>query len=111
MFSIIRKAGSRFDPEPGKPDASQTIWQVVLDLTNKRYVFESTTRPGIVWVNFDEISFTEGLKVLKLDLVSKLMLEGGLAGNVSHSFHDVGETATCSSNRHASSGVCCEKTG
>ena len=95
MFSIIRNAAQPFrTPEPGKPDASQTIWQVVLDLTNKRYVFESTTRPGIVWVNFDEVSFSEGSKVLKLDLVSRLMLEGGLAGNVSHNFHDAGEATT-----------------
>lgn len=92
MFSIIRNAAQPFrTPEPGKPDASQTIWQVVLDLTNKRYVFESTTRPGMVWVDFDELSFNEGTKTLRLDLVSRLALEGGLAGNVSHKFTDVGE--------------------
>lgn len=95
MFSMIRNAAQPFrTPEPGKPDASQTIWQVVLDLTNKRYVFESTTRPNIVWVDFDEISFAEGSKVLKLDLVGQLALEGGLAGNVSHKFTDVGEEAS-----------------
>lgn len=92
MFSIIRNAAQPFrTPEPGKPDASQTIWQVVLDLTNRRYVFESTTRPGTVWVDFDDLSFTEGTKSLRLDLVSRLALEGGLAGNVSHKFTDVGE--------------------
>lgn len=92
MFSIIRNAAQPFrTPEPGKPDASQTIWQVVLDLTNKRYVFESTTRPGIVWVDLDEMSFNHESKVLKLDLVSRLALEGGLAGNVSHNFADPGE--------------------
>lgn len=95
MFSIIRNAAQPFRaPEPGKPDASQTIWQVVLDLTNRRYVFESTTRPGMVWIDLDELSFTEGSKSLRLDLVSRLALEGGLAGNVSHSFTDVGELAT-----------------
>ncbi|MGZ0712192.1 linear amide C-N hydrolase (plasmid) [Coraliomargarita sp. W4R53] len=94
MFSIIRNAAQPFrTPEPGKPDASQTIWQVVLDLTNKRYVFESTTRPGMVWIDLDELSFNKETKVLKLDLVSRLMLEGGLAGNVSHKFSDVGATA------------------
>ena len=92
MFSIIRNAAQPFrTPEPGKPDASQTIWQVVLDLTNKRYAFESTTRPNIVWVDLDDMSFNEGTKVLKLDLVGRLALEGGLAGNVSHHFKDVGE--------------------
>jgi len=92
MFSIIRNAAQPFrTPEPGKPDASQTIWQVVLDLTNKRYTFESTTRPNIVWVDFDKVSFTEGTKVLKLDLVGRLALEGGLTGDASHKFTDPGE--------------------
>ena len=91
MFSIIRNAAQPFrTPEPGKPDASQTIWQVVLDLTNRRYAFESTTRPNIVWVDLDELSFNEGTKVLKLDLVSRMALEDGLAGNASHQFKDVG---------------------
>lgn len=92
MFSIMRNTAQPFRaPEPGKPDASQTIWQVVLDLTNRRYVFESTTRPGVVWVDLNEVSFNEGRKSLRLDLVSRLALEGGLAGNVSHKFTDVGE--------------------
>lgn len=91
MFSIIRNAAQPFrTPDKGKPDASQTIWQVVLDATNKRYAFESTTRPNIVWVDFDKLSFEEGTQELKLDLVSKLALEGGLAGDVSHKFKHVG---------------------
>lgn len=93
MFSIIRNAAQPFrTPEPGKPDASQTIWQVVLDLTNKRYVFEATNRPSIVWVDLADLSFKEGSKILRLDLVSKLALEGGLSGNVSHKFEDAGDT-------------------
>ncbi len=92
MFSIIRNAAQPFrTPEPGKPDASQTIWQVVLDLTNKRYVFSSTNRPNIVWVDFEKMSFKEGTEILKLDLISKLSLEGGLAGDCSHKFEAVGE--------------------
>lgn len=92
MFSIIRNTAQPFrTPEPGKPDASQTIWQVVADLTNKRYAFESTTRPNIVWVDFDKMSFNEGTDILKLDLISKLALEGGLAGDCSHKFEAVGD--------------------
>jgi len=92
MFSIIRNAAQPFrTPEPGKPDASQTIWQVVADMTNKRYAFESTTRPNIVWIDFEKLSFAEGSDVLKLDLVGKLSLEGGLAGDVSHKFQNPGE--------------------
>ncbi len=87
MFSIIRNAAQPFrTPEPGKPDASQTIWQVVLDLTNRRYVFESTTRPNIVWVDFDDMDFAESSGTSKLDLVGRMALEGGLAGNVTDDF-------------------------
>lgn len=91
MFSVIRNAAQPFRiPDPGKPDASQTIWQVVLDLTNKRYVFESTTRPNIVWVDLDELDLKEGSPQLKLELTSKLALEGGIAGNVAGDFEDHG---------------------
>ncbi|MFJ3394743.1 linear amide C-N hydrolase [Leifsonia aquatica] len=91
MFSVIRNAAQPFrTPDPGKPDASQTIWQVVADLTNKRYVFESTTRPNTVWVDFADLDFSEGSAQLKLDLQGKLALEGGIAGNVSRHFEDDG---------------------
>lgn len=90
MFSIIRNAAQPFrTPEPGKPDASQTIWQVVLDLTNKRYVFESTTRPNVVWVDFADMDFSEGSDTCRLDLVSRMALEGGLAGDVTAEFREV----------------------
>lgn len=91
MFSVIRNAAQPFRvPDPGKPDASQTIWQTVSDLTNKRFVFESTTRPNIVWVDLDKLDFSEGSPQLKLDLTGELSLQGGLAGNVSTKFEDKG---------------------
>ena len=91
MFSVIRNAAQPFRiPDPGKPDASQTIWQTVSDLTNKRFVYESTTRPNVVWVDLDDLDFSEGSPQLKLDLQSKLSLEGGIAGNVSSQFEDKG---------------------
>lgn len=92
MFSVIRNAAQPFrTPDPGKPDASQTIWQSVADLTNRRYVYESTTRPNIVWVELDKLDFSEGSPQLKLDLVSRLALEHGLTGNVSEKFEDHGK--------------------
>jgi penicillin V acylase-like amidase (Ntn superfamily) len=91
MFSVIRNTAQPFrTPDPGKPDASQTIWQVVADLTDKRYIFESTTRPNIVWVDLADLDFAEGSGERKLDLLGKLSLEGGLAGNVSAHFADEG---------------------
>ncbi|MEE3851372.1 linear amide C-N hydrolase [Gordonia sp. LSe1-13] len=91
MFSVIRNAAQPFRlPDAGKPDASQTIWQTVTDLTNKRYVFESTTRPNIVWTDLADLDFAEGSPQLKLDLQSTLSIEGGIAGNVSNQFQDHG---------------------
>jgi choloylglycine hydrolase len=92
MFSVIRNAAQPFRvPDPGKPDASQTLWQTVTDLTNKRYVFESTTRPNIVWVELNDLDLTEGAPQLKLDLVDELAVEHGIAGNVTDKFTDSGE--------------------
>lgn len=91
MFSVIRNAAQPFRiPDPGKPDASQTIWQVVLDLTNKRYVYESTTRPNIVWVDLADLDFSERSPQLRLDLTSVHTVEGGISGNVSDKFEDHG---------------------
>lgn len=87
MFSIMRNAAQPFRiADPGKPEASQTLWQVVMDLTHRRYVFESTTRPNIVWVNFDELDFSNTAPQTKLNLVNDLTLENGIAGNVSRHF-------------------------
>ncbi|GAB11864.1 putative peptidase C59 family protein [Gordonia araii NBRC 100433] len=92
MLSIMRNAAQPFrNPEPGKPDASQTLWQTVTDLTNRRYVFESTTRPNIVWVDLADLDFAEGSGQLKADLVGDKALEGGLAGEISAEFTDAGE--------------------
>ncbi|MGW5525003.1 linear amide C-N hydrolase [Gordonia sp. NPDC003950] len=87
MGSIIRNAAQPFrTADPGKPDASQTLWQVVIDLTNPRYIFESTTRPNTVWVDLKDLDFSEGSGDAKLDLVNGLEVEQGLSGNVGHKF-------------------------
>ena len=91
MLSVIRNAAQPFRiPDPGKPEASQTIWQTVADLTNRRYVFESTTRPNIVWVDLADLDFRAGIPELKLDLGSQLAVQGGIAGNVSDKFAETG---------------------
>jgi len=91
LFSVMRNVAQPFrQPEPGKPEVSQTIWQTVTDLTHRRLVFESTTRPNIVWVDLDDLDFSEGSGEKKLDLGSQLAIEGGLAGNVSGKFADTG---------------------
>jgi len=87
ILSVIRNTAQPYRlPDPGKPDASQTIWEVVADLTNRRYVFGSATRPNLVWVDLADLDLTEGAPETVLDLGSGLAIEGGLAGNVSDAF-------------------------
>lgn len=87
IFSVIRNAAQPFRiPDPGKPDASQTIWQTVTDLTNKRYIFSSTTRPNIVWVDLAEVDFAATAQARRLELTADAALEGGLVGNVTTKF-------------------------
>lgn len=94
MFSVIRNAAQPFRvPEPDKPYASQTIWQTVADLTHKRFVFASTTRPNVLWVNLAELDFSEGAPARKLDLLDDTALEGGLGGNVTSRFAETAPLA------------------
>ncbi|GAA3641441.1 linear amide C-N hydrolase [Microbacterium awajiense] len=87
MFSVIRNTAQPFRmPDPGRPDVSQTIWQVVADLTRRRYVFESSTRPNIVWVDLDGIDLSDGSGERMIDLGGGLAVVDGLAGNVSGEF-------------------------
>lgn len=87
MLSVVRNAAQPFRvPDPDKPFASATLWQTVSDLTRRRYVFASTTRPNIVWVDLDELDLSEGASAGRLHLMGDTALEGGLAGNVSGRF-------------------------
>jgi len=91
MFSVMRNAAQPFRiPDPDSPEASQTLWQTVIDLTNKRYVFESTTRPNIVWVNIADLNLDIGADQMKLDLVKDLTIENGISHDVSGDFTNVG---------------------
>ena len=91
MLSVMRNTAQPFRvPEPDRPYASQTLWQTVTDLTNLRYVFESTTRPNLVWLDLAGLDLSEGAPTLKLDLVHDTPLQGGLAGDVTSAFRDEG---------------------
>jgi penicillin V acylase-like amidase (Ntn superfamily) len=56
----------------------------VSDLTNRVYYFESTTSPNIIWVRLDELDFSQGAPVKKIDLVN----DPDRVGNVSAEFKD-----------------------
>lgn len=87
LLSVMRNAAQPFRvPDPDKPYASQTIWRTVIDLTNGVYVYESTSRPNIIWVRMSELDLAKGAPAMKLDLVDDTGLSGGFVGDVSGRF-------------------------
>ena len=44
-----------------------TEYRTVADLTNRRYFFELTTAPSVLWVEFDELDFSESDRCLVID--------------------------------------------
>ena len=44
-----------------------TEYRTVTDATNKRYVFELTTAPNVIWVDLDKLDFDKGAPVMMLD--------------------------------------------
>jgi choloylglycine hydrolase len=61
-------------------------WQVAMDLTHRRYVLESTTRPNIIWVNFEDLDFSSTDSQAKLNLSDDLTVGEQNSGNVSRHF-------------------------
>lgn len=58
-----------------------TEYRTVIDLTNKRYFFELTDQPNVVWANLDEFDLKKGAPVMVLD-----PHDPALSGDVSGKF-------------------------
>lgn len=57
-FSVIRNASAPFGTaDPVRPNVSTTRWRIVADLTDRRYFFESTSNPNVVWVELSQLDF------------------------------------------------------
>lgn len=83
VLSVMRNVAQPFvQPDPTRPEASHTIWRAVADSTNRMYFYESTLSPNIVWVSLDQLDFSAGQPVRKLDLVHG----GDLVGDVTSQF-------------------------
>jgi penicillin V acylase-like amidase (Ntn superfamily) len=85
VISVARNVSQPFGTaDPFRPNISSTLWRTVSDLTNRVYYFESTTSPNIIWVRLDELDFSQGAPVKKIDLVN----DPDRVGNVSAEFKD-----------------------
>jgi penicillin V acylase-like amidase (Ntn superfamily) len=73
MFSVIRNVSVPFGlGDPDKPNVASTIFRTVQDLTGERYYFESTYAPNVVWVNYDQMDFSEGRPEMELKVEKRI---------------------------------------
>ena len=83
VISVARNVAQPFGTaDRRRPNISSTRWRTVSDLTNRVYYFESTSSPYIIWVRLNEIDFSDGSPVKKIDLVNGT----DHVGNVSSEF-------------------------
>lgn len=82
VFSVIRNASAPFGvADEVRPNISTTRWRTVADCTERRYFFESTRSPNVVWVELSELDFAPGSDRI-LDLVN----QPDRTGNVTDEF-------------------------
>ena len=67
---------------------STTRWRVVADHQDRRYFLESVISPSVFWVDLDNLDFSQGSDVVKLDL--GVDMERVLSGEVSAVFETAG---------------------
>jgi choloylglycine hydrolase len=78
MFSVIRNVSVPFGlGDPDRPNIASTIFRTVLDLTGQRYYFESTFAPNVVWVNYDQIDFSEERPEMELKVEQRIFTLNG----------------------------------
>ncbi len=66
MFSLIRNVSIPFGA-PVNGSTFDTEYRTVSDLTQKRYYFELTTAPNVIWVDLGKLNFAPGAPVMTLN--------------------------------------------
>jgi penicillin V acylase-like amidase (Ntn superfamily) len=81
VLAIIRNVSVPFGAPYGAFGIYNTEYRTVMNLTSRRYYFELTTSPNLVWVDLDRFDLQPGAPVMALDPDSL-----DLSGNVSGQF-------------------------
>ncbi|TVQ40669.1 MAG: linear amide C-N hydrolase [Wenzhouxiangella sp.] len=69
VFSVIRQTSVPWGISVADaPNLSTTRWRVVSDHKDRRYYVESVLSPSVFWVDLDQLDFSAGADVKKLDL-------------------------------------------
>jgi penicillin V acylase-like amidase (Ntn superfamily) len=66
MFGLIRNVSIPFGA-PVNGSTFDTEYRTVSNLSGKRYFFELTTAPNVIWTDLSELNFGEGAAVLTLN--------------------------------------------
>lgn len=86
VLSVIRNAATPFGAnDPERPNVSATIWRTIGDCTNKRYYFEFTNMPNVVWIDLDNFDLSEGAPVMSFDLAGDFEASGEISGRFQQS--------------------------
>jgi penicillin V acylase-like amidase (Ntn superfamily) len=67
VFAIVRNASVPFGAPYGDFGIYNTEYRTVADLTSRRYFFELTTSPNVIWADLTTFALTEGAPVLSLN--------------------------------------------
>lgn len=67
ILAIMRNVSVPFGAPYGEFGVYNTEYRTVCDLTNRRYFFELTTSPNVIWVELDKLNFDEGAPAIAID--------------------------------------------
>ncbi|OPX13391.1 linear amide C-N hydrolase [Mycobacterium sp. AT1] len=81
VMAIMRNVSVPFGAPYAEFGVYNTEYRSVCDLTNRRYFFELTTSPSLIWVGLDGLDLAEDAPVTAVDPYDE-----SLAGNVTQSF-------------------------
>jgi penicillin V acylase-like amidase (Ntn superfamily) len=84
VLAIVRSCSVPFGAPYGDFGIYNTEYRTVMNLTSRRYYFELTTSPNVVWADLDRFNLQPGAPVMALNPDSL-----DLAGNVSGQFTQV----------------------
>lgn len=81
VLAIARNVSVPFGAPYKNFGVYNTEYRTAIDLTKRRYFFELTTSPSVIWVNLEKMDFSPGAAILELN-----PYDSGLAGNVDGQF-------------------------
>ena len=85
VFSVVRQTSVPWGISiANQPNLSTTRWRVVADHKDRRYYVESVLSPSIFWVDLNNLDFSPGAPVRKLDMGEDM--QRILSGEVSGAF-------------------------